>query len=181
MNCAELRRVAPDSLLARELEPVVRRRAAEHLRECPECRRRAVAADPAVLFVDLPLLEVTENDVKAVRSAVGAMRRARALEHETSRPLSRWWRHVAAAALLAALLLAPGNTPVSQPEAGDGSAGLMAGVEDLETLIDQGGFLASATEPSSIIENLNRPQARIYQLTEDDLSLVMIVDESLDL
>jgi len=173
MTCAELRRLAPESLLASELEPVEHRRAAEHLRQCPECRRQAVAADPAVLFLDLPSLEVTAADVKAVRSAVGAMRRARVLENETSRPVSRWWRHAAAAALLAALLLVPGDTPVEH-EAGDGSLGL-------ETLIDEGGFLASATEPSSIIENLNRPQARIYQLTEDDLSLVMIVDETLDL
>ena len=180
MTCAELRRLAPDSLLASELEPVEHRRAAEHLRECPECRRRAVAADPAVLFLDLPSLEVTAADVEAVRSAVGAMRRARVLENETSRPVGRWWRHVAAAALLAALLLVPGDTPVDQ-EAGDGPIALVAGVGELETLIDEGGFLASATEPSSIIENLNRPQARIYQLTEDDLSLVMIVDETLDL
>ena len=173
MTCAELRRLAPDALLASELEPVEHRRAAEHLRQCPECRRRAVAADPAVLFLDLPSLEVTAADVEAVRSAVGAMRRARVLENETSRPVGRWWRHAAAAALLAALLLVPGTTPVEH-EAEDGSLGI-------ETLIDEGGFLASATAPSSIIENLNRPQARIYQLTEEDLSLVMIVDESLDL
>jgi hypothetical protein len=180
MTCAELDRMAPDSLLASELEPVEYRRAADHLRECPECRRRAVVADPAVLFVDLPSLEVTDAEVEAVRSAVGAMRRARALEEESSRPHGRWWRHAAAAALLAALLLVPGNTPVYQ-EAVNGSPGLTGGVGELESLIDKGGFLASATEPSSIIENLNRPQARIYQLTEEDLSVVMIVDESLDL
>jgi hypothetical protein len=180
MNCAELARLAPVSLLASELEPVEHRRVAAHLRECPECRRQAVSADPAVLFVDLPTLEVTEADVEAVRSAVGAMRRARALENETSRPLGRWWRHAAAAALLATLLLVPGTTPVYQ-EAEEGLPGLVAEVEKLDTLIEEGGFLASATEPSSIIENLNRPQARIYQLTEEDLSLVMIVDESLDL
>ena len=38
----------------------------EHLRECPECRRRAVAADPAILFVDLPTLEVTDAEVAAM-------------------------------------------------------------------------------------------------------------------
>jgi hypothetical protein len=173
MTCAELRRLAPDSLLASELEPAEHQRAVEHLRVCPECRRRAVAADPAVLFIDLPSLEVTADDVAAVSSAVGAMRRARVLENETSRPISRWWRHAAAAALLAALVLVPGDTPLDH-QARDESLGL-------EALIDDGGFLASATEPSSIIENLNRPQARIYQLTEENLSLVMIVDESLDL
>ncbi len=32
-----------------------------------------------------------------------------------------------------------------------------------------------------VIEELNRPGARVYQLTEEDLSVVMIVDETLDL
>ena len=36
------------------------------------------------------------------------------------------------------------------------------------------------SEASPLIEAIDRPQARIYQLGEDDLSVVMIVDESLD-
>lgn len=32
-----------------------------------------------------------------------------------------------------------------------------------------------------VIEELNRPGARVYQLIEEDLSVVMIVDETLDL
>lgn len=32
-----------------------------------------------------------------------------------------------------------------------------------------------------MIEDLNRPDARVYQLTEEDLAVVMIVDETLDL
>ena len=39
---------------------------------------------------------------------------------------------------------------------------------------------SEATLPQ-VIENLRGPQARIYQLTEDDLAVVLIVDESLDL
>ena len=32
-----------------------------------------------------------------------------------------------------------------------------------------------------VIEELNRPGAKVYQLTEEDFSVVMIVDETLDL
>lgn len=180
MNCAELQRLAPDSLLASDLEPAQQRLAAEHLRDCPECRRRAVEADPSILFLELPTLEVGEAEVEAVRSTVNAMRRARVLESEASRPLSRWWRQAAAAVLLAGVLLLPGDTPVEQ-RTGESSPALVAETWELVAPLEDAGLLVSASEPSSVIENLNRPQARIYQLTEEDLSLVMIVDESLDL
>ncbi len=131
------------------------------------------------MFLDLPRVEVSDTEVDEVLAAVRTLRRARAVEKGASPEPGHLGRNLAAAALLTAMLLIPGHTPptrhlpVSPFDVASGSDGGNPSAADL--------FLSTGTETASLIENLNRPDARIYQLTEDDLSVVMIVDESLDL
>jgi hypothetical protein len=56
-------------------------------------------------------------------------------------------------------------------------------VESEERLRAQSGWLQWVEDRTAppVIEGLNRPGARVYQLTEEDLAVVMIVDETLDL
>ena len=126
-----------------------------HLDNCPACRRAALAVDPTLAF-RRPLAP-KEVDVESILQGARVLRRA----SRTRR--SRPWRQAAAAAALVTIALwaAPSGAPV----------------EDLQI---------SESVPIPYVENLptveavDRPEARIYQLADDELSMVMIIDETLD-
>lgn len=137
----------------------------EHLEGCPDCRRRALAADPTLVFRRLPGMATSRSEIESMRGAVAALRRAGRLvaDDDAGAPAAgyRRWGLSAAAAVLAgvALMIAPGSghpTP--------------------------GTLVAAEPEPATAyVEELDLPQARIYQLAEEEISVVWIVDESLDL
>jgi len=166
-----------------------------HLDACPACRRQALAADPTLAFRRLPRPDVKAADIDAIRQGVAALREASRLGlarpepppagHEDGRTDEgeprqgrRGWgwlpgaTRIAAAVVLVvvALALAPGNpltlgdfTPITTA-AREGVTS-PAGVE--------------ATMP--LIEDLDLPDPRVYQIAEEDIQVVMVFDESLDL
>ena len=138
-----------------------------HMDTCPKCRRQALAADPTLVFAGAEVLRVSDGEVESIRRAVHAARRVRQTERALVRQLSGTGAGLVAAVLLAMVLLLPATTsPPSAPLAATTPSPIFA---DFWT-----------SEASPLIEAIDRPQARIYQLGEDDLSVVMIVDESLD-
>lgn len=154
------------------------RRSLEHLAGCEGCRREALEADPTLIFQRLPEARVGTGEVVAMRDAVSTLVRARRLATSVpaappARPSSpgRWLRPAAAAALLAAALtLGPAVPP--PPSAREAAAAFP------ELAAAPRG---SAAPTHALVEELDLPDARVYQLAREDLSVVMIVDPSLDL
>ncbi len=126
-----------------------------HLDDCPACRRAALAIDPALAFSRPSAPQ--EIDVESILMGVKVLRRAS--RSRRSRP----WREAAAAAALAsiALWVAPSGAPIQEVQIGESAP--IPYVENLPT-----------------VEAVDRPEARIYQLADDELSMVMIIDETLD-
>ncbi len=139
-----------------------------HLSACSACRRRAVDLDPTLVFLALPALEPREGEISAMQGAVAALVRTRRLESagERSRPArpARLRRAALAAAALAALVLEAGPRRPAPPPAG--------------LLAAEG--LAPGASSAPVVEQIERPDARVYQLPAEGLSVVMIVDASLD-
>lgn len=142
---------------------------------CPVCRRAALAADPLLVFRRLPTLELSEereeSEVDGMLRAVAAMRTASRLE-SPARGAVNWRRWAAAAGLtLLSLSAGPWRAPGRRPVAETSFAALAPAAQP--ALSSDGGNLVEAVE--------NRPDARVYQMESDGLTVSMIVDESLEL
>ena len=180
-------------------EPAGWPEALEHLDGCPACRRSAVEADPTLLFRRLPALSADMSadaealEVDSMRQAVAAMRTARRLTPPRERDVwngrNAWKRWATAAALVAAALSLGGDH-------GLGRAALVTSTPEVATVAQvpapgialpipvSHGLRAVprfASEQVPMVEELNRPAARVYQMDGGkNLSVVMIVDERLD-
>ena len=182
MSCGEWVRLRP--WVAARLErgvdlagPAEEIAAPDHLAECAECRRLAYALDPSLVF--LKLREPRElNDtagqreiaeIAAMRERVAAMRAMKTKwPGEVRRGTrARGWRW-AAAALLVGAGLAQGDRPA---EIAPFPLALAAG---------PAATVPTELELQPVVEELGRPEARVYQFAGDDFSVVMIVDETLD-
>jgi hypothetical protein len=157
-------------------EPAAWGEALAHLDGCPACRRAAPAADPTLLFrrlarVEAPLDERAE--VEAVLQGVTALRAARRVAQRSGR--GRSWARWAAAAVLAFLALSMDNEGLSRALHTAGSAPLAAAAVPAAF-----GAMGRLPLLDGIEGPAARASARIYQLEGEDLSVVMIVDESLD-
>ncbi|HVT57354.1 MAG TPA: hypothetical protein VHR45_03055 [Thermoanaerobaculia bacterium] len=179
--------------------------ALRHLDGCPSCRREALAADPTLVFRGLPAPELPSaeerTEVEAMRAAVVAMRNAsrhgrrdRIAERHLDAPawgrISR--RSLAAGLTAMALLLGGGESlrqGVTQPggsfPAPASLAGGPASAPSFHFRTPAGFFASSvgaapAAAHGSIEELRRRPHARVYQIDGPRLSVVMIVDEKLD-
>ena len=168
MSCPDWSRLA----VLRDDEPAGWTVALEHLDACPSCRPEALKADPLLAFRRLPVTDLApaeeRNEAESMRLAVAAMRNAGRLE---SRHHFAGWRRWAAAAVLALASLAVSRDRAPRP--GIAAAVAPPAAQHVATPA------ASATEPAAI-EGLNRPGARVYHVDGEGLSVVMIVDESLD-
>ncbi len=183
MSCPDWRplvahRRAPDG------EPPPRWAAAlAHLERCERCRREALALDPSLVFSSLRAPAADRSDREAAREiAAGVRTLVRAREAERSlggaaRRARRRAGFAAAALALAATLSLTTHAArhATLPGAAAARGPFAAGAPALDEV-------APATEAATpaLVDALDRPQARIYQLGQDDLSVVMIVDESLD-
>lgn len=170
---------------ARDAEPAVDpptwAEARRHAAGCDRCRRAALAADPLLLFARLPEATVTPAELADMQSAVAALVRAgrvghaAAIGHRVHPPADS--RRAAAARFAAALgvcsLLALSGAPRPQPPTLD----TLAAGGDLAGL---GMAADDAASMGSVVEELDRPGARIYELPQSDMAVVMIVDASLD-
>jgi hypothetical protein len=167
MSCYDWRR-----LLAHRFDPSVAppadwSAAEAHLEACGPCRRIALAIDPALAFRSAAVWEPAPGDVAAIRQAVRTLRRASALESgESGVGRTRQSGPRAAAALFALVLaLHPSSTARSPVEPGS---------------VAVPRLLRAAGPAAPAIEGIDRPDARVYEWGADDLSVVMVVDESLD-
>ena len=141
-----------------------------HLDSCADCRNRAIEIDPTLVFRELPSLAVSDGEVDRMRDAVHTLLRNRGLVERVSDP-HRGIRR-AAIGLLAglALILGPEMRRLDPGLPVDGTARIPALIASVQDPI-----------PYPSIEDVDPPSARVYQLQDEGLSIVMIVDESLDL
>jgi len=158
--------------------------ARRHAAQCSCCRGEALAADPLLLFSRLPEPAVSAHEIAEMQASVASLvrasrvaqgdpltpgRSAAVAESTGTRSVTRF-----AAALGVCSLLALSGTPRTHPSAlgtlaaaGSLLAGPAAVVEDARTM-------------QSVVEELDRPGARIYELPQAGMAVVMIVDASLD-
>ncbi len=158
-----------------------------HLESCRPCRDEAYRADPLLLFRRLPAVQAGEADVEAMRRAVATLRRASAVETvENSEPPTvagrlgvrpAFLRGLAAASLLLALGLVWASSSLERlgPK-----PGVAVPAAEIASVVPGARRLAQGVLPASL-EDLDLPEARVYEFSEDELQLVMIVDPSLNL
>ncbi len=162
---------------------------------CKLCRRQALAADPTLVFRRLaavPAVTMTEaeerSEVESVRSAVAPMRAATRLDSLEAGPRAsslrkRWSTGAVAAVLaLAALALPSGYNPSKHMQmalAGPERSAPPATAGPLDEPMPAAQQVDLGDEP--VVEGVNLPDARVYHMSGDGLSVVMVFDESLDI
>ena len=166
MSCPDWRRLAALREAQPELDPPGWEAVRDHLASCPACRREAVAADPLLAFTRLAEPPADPGLEHEMQGAVAAMIRAARLETPRRSARAAGLAKLAAGLGTVALLMFSGSPPGRAPEPTN-----LAAADAL--VIDEGPATA-------ILEDLDRPGARIYELPQDDLAVVMIVDSSLD-
>jgi hypothetical protein len=149
--------------------------AVEHLDDCPVCRRQAFSLDPSLLFVAQAPPSVDDAEVGRIKANVHTLLRARAAERTSHRVRRGLGRFAAAAAVVALMVLLPTHTSRQALTAPAALPGLAS---------DAGAIAASDAglmeAPAPVIEPLDLPAARIYQLGGENFSIVMVVDDSID-
>lgn len=148
--------------------------AAEHMPGCASCRLTAIDLDASLLFQSQPAIEVSDDEIDAIRANVRTLRRSRAAERRSGESRRRLGRVAAAAAVVSLMVLLPTHNS-RQPAPVVSGANLAA-----DASLPIPGTLVFGDGPAPVIEPLDLPAARIYQLGADDLSVVMVVDESID-
>jgi hypothetical protein len=153
--------------------------ALDHLDACSRCRPEALEADPLLVFRRLPAPEMTpaeeSAEVDSMRQAVTAMRTARRLD--TRRRFAGWRRWTAAAVLaLASLALGHDRAPMEES---------MVRMARMPVLPPESLAATAAPEDTPetgtpTLEDLNRPNAHVYQVQRKDFALVMVVDKGMD-
>lgn len=153
---------------------------------CKVCRKAALKSDPTLVFRHLPaasaaaMTEAQERaEVDAVRQAVAGMRAASRLDSLETRKraalLGGWRRWSAAAALtMMAVTIPSDDTRQVRRQAAIFRDGLMAEQVAWQT--------APAAPDTPVLEGgVDLPDARVYHQSYDGLSVVMVVDESLEI
>ena len=154
-------------------EPAGWRGMLAHAEECADCRRQALAADPTLVFARLAAEDSAVVDVAAMRRAVETLRRAQRVSPgraRRGRAGGARWRLAAAAVLPLLTVLLPASPRRQSPPTPVARIATPAASSP--------SFAELAALP--LVEDLGRPDARVYQLGGPDLAVVMIVDETLD-
>jgi hypothetical protein len=169
MSCHDWR-----ALLAHRFDPAVGApedwsEAEAHLEVCQSCRRTALAIDPTLAFRSAATWQAEPGEIVAIRQAVRTLRRASALDargDDAGGPTRHIGPRAAAALFALVLALHPSTTARNPAEPAPAARG--------PRLVRVTGPVAPA------IEGVDRPDARVYEWGADDLSVVMVVDESMD-
>ena len=193
MSCPDWRRLAAHRRAAPGTpgaeEPEAWPAALDHLDGCSDCRRRAVAEDPLLVFRRLPAVEAGPDSVAAMRAGVAALRRAHRVEGGRAPAdldagrLGRWWGRVAAAAVLAAALLAVAPAAERTRNAGNAAVEVQARYGGPALGWTPTGFLPAAflDDPGlPAVDDIEHPTASVYHFDDEDVELVMVVDAGLD-
>jgi len=150
---------------------------------CQLCRKAALKADPTLVFRQLarvPAATMTEAqeraEVDSVRQAVAAMRAASRLESLKGRrrgfAAGGWKRWSAAAALALVTVTAPSDDARRAAQLRDDLV-----EESLEVSVQA----VRQTGAAPILEGgVDLPGTRVYQLGDNELSVVMVFNESFD-
>lgn len=166
--------------------------AMDHLEGCADCRDRAVAADPTLLFRRLPSVVASADEIADMRAGVAALRRAgRVTESPASRrPAARalaagsftWWGRAAAAAILATGLLSlqPGLEERASDGLASGALPLTAERFPFDPEAQGMAALAWLDEGASTVDDIENPTASVYHFDDEEVAVVMVVDAGLD-
>ncbi len=178
-------------------EPEDFREALGHLDHCDDCRIAAYEADPSLIFLGMPAVEVSAAEVRRVAEAVTTLRQGLELLERPAAAAAKpafkldGWR-VAAMVALAAVLgtaggrwlergvpaplpAAPATVPVMTAAAGTAEAAA-------EELV-QATFAGVNWREAPVIETVSSPEARVYTYParpDAKLALVMVIDPNLD-
>jgi hypothetical protein len=176
------------------------RHALVHLDSCGGCRRRALAADPTLVFRSLPRVEVPPSEAAAMREAVASMRRAQRVAPEPTGGIGRVFGRVAASRTVAAALgrrarglaaagllaAASGGLWVALPAADQAAPEAVPAASEAarSTAPPAGHVLPQHAAPSAaepVFMDLSLPRsADVYRVGNGGLQVVMVVDERLD-
>lgn len=163
---------------------------------CNLCRRQALTADPTLVFRRLaavPAAAMTpaeeRSEADAVRAAVAAMRAASRLDSLEPRPrTSSIWKRWSTGGLAAALALVavtipggPGGHPSRPAKVGADEAIFREGRVEVGPVDEPVAAAQQVDLEEPVVEGVNLPDARVYHMSGDGLSVVMVVDESLDI
>ncbi|MFL6192904.1 MAG: hypothetical protein ACJ75H_01940 [Thermoanaerobaculia bacterium] len=181
MSCPDWNALA--AARSRGEEPAEWAAAAEHFDGCNACRREALRAEPLLVFRRMPGAGMSEaeerSEVESMQAAVAAMRAAeRVAPREASRQRYASWRRWAAAAVLAFASLS-----VSWDKAPYAPRAAVKPAErpPLEAAVEPSGAEfpeIDLSRPAPVLEVLDRP-ARVYHLSVEGFSMMMVVDESI--
>lgn len=179
MTCPDWRALAA----AREADPLAEiagwHEARTHAAACSRCREAALAVDPLLLFAREPQRSVSSNEISDMQASVMALVRAsRVANGEAVARPEPPKRLLSASRIAAAIgvcsLLALSGAPRSS------SSGAAMAVAAMPDLLSAELAPAEALPAGSVVEELDRPGARIYEMPQGDVAVVMIVDASLD-
>lgn len=158
MNCSDVAKQVLDRR-RREEDPPEWAGVLDHLERCPTCRREAVALDPCLILRQLPERTPDRAEVEEMVAAVSALVRAQRVTGRSG-PLARVraMRPLRAAAAAVALGLLWGR-PAPEPQ-------------------PAGGVWVEAGLP--VVDAIENPEARVYQLGDEQVAVVLIVDANLE-
>jgi len=171
MDCRSFQEKLPlylDEKLHGELRHAWRR----HLRDCPSCKKKAVEADPSLLFAYLPAEKVDHQGVETCVTTVNSMIRQEKLTRRMYH-VPRWWYAAAAAILLSVSTLVFRGLPSA-------SVGLHAGAEISPTAT----AAREDVQPPRMDLETGPDGVRIYQFADTgdgNSAAYFIVDENLEL
>lgn len=183
MTCPDWRALVAARDAEPAADPLTWSQARRHAAECSRCRGEALAADPLLLFARLPERTVAPQEITAMQAGVASLIRAgrvvevRLPEGSDARSLrERAFRRIAAV-LGVCSLLALSGAPRTR-SAGPGDFAGVGGIDGLGVALE--AQVEGAPPLPSVVEELYRPGARIYELPQAGMAVVMIVDASLD-
>lgn len=192
MTCPDWRRLVAARERGAGEDPAGWREAVVHLEACPRCRRAALEADPLLALRDLPEPALEADEGRHMVAATRALRRRQAAT-------VRWRRRAAAAVAVVtvAAALAVGSGVL---ERGGETTRTARGASENVTPAEDAGDLASTTDTTTgarrraaretasastssmpSVLDLDQPTARVYEVTDADLAVVVVVDGELDL
>jgi len=147
--------------------------ALEHFDGCEECRDRALAVEPTLLFRKLPPVEVDRSEIDAMKLAVRNLRRAEAIEKPQRRRREvHWLRAAALATLLVGSAFMLSDRAIS-PTAFHEVPKVAAEATAQETSAPAASQILDLSH-LPVLEEISRPHGGTFQLVDGDLSVVVV-------
>ncbi len=160
----------------RESDPASWERALAHLDTCSRCFEEALELEPTLLFRQLAGPRLAADEVSAMKKAVANMRRTEPMQHRHQAKISPLWLRAAALAavlLVASFLRGGGSLPAGT---GGESAPAPAAPEPRAAV----AATSAAVDEMPLFEDVDPSLGPIFQVVDDDLSLVVVLSQSQD-